>query len=105
MPIEEDEEEIEVTKTKTTTRYVCDVDGCDEHSENWDPKDDGSDRDYGHEVGHNIHFIALNPYQVTQPVRRTSKPPALAEQVGLYLCENHLDRAGELIVARLSTSD
>lgn len=104
MPIEKDEEEIEVTKTKTTKRYVCDVDDCDEYSENWDPKDDGSDRDHGHGVGHNIHFVALNPYKRTKFARGTSKP-TLDEQVGLYLCENHLDRAGELIVDRLSAFD
>lgn len=104
MPIEEDEEEVTVTTTKTTTRYVCDVDDCDEHSEDWDPRKDGSERAHGHEVGHDIHYISLNPYRETKFVRGETKP-TFDEQIGLYLCEDHLDRAGELIVARLSTVD
>lgn len=104
MPIEKVEEEIEVTKTKTTKRYVCDVDDCDEYSENWDPKSDGSDRDHGHGVGHDIHFIALNPYKGRKYVRGKNRR-TLEEQVGLYLCGDHLDRAGELIVDRLSAPD
>ena len=100
MPIEKDTTEIEVTKEKTTVRYICDADGCDEHTENWDPKGD-EDIAFGHDVGHTLHYIALDPY-IEHRTTLENGPSGLGDRDGIYLCEEHLDRAGEILSERIA---
>lgn len=98
MPVEEHTEEIQVPKTKTTYTYICDVEGC-EQSSDWDPRDDE------HGMGHDLNYVALNPHVGREHKRDGHKmipQPALDEQAGVYVCDEHIPKAGELIAKKVN---
>lgn len=91
MPIREETEEIEVTKTKTTTWYICDYPDCDESTKNFDPKGDYDVANPKCNVGHKLNYVALNPHPGTY------RSDDFGEEDGVYLCDDHIGAAGELL--------
>ena len=98
MPIEKETEEIQTTRTETTTHYICDVEGCDE-STTWDPRGD-MDVATG-SPGHSLNYVSLNPF-----VPRAqgfsgdweSGGVDVKDERGVFVCDDHLSRVGDLLL-------
>lgn len=111
MPVEHHTETVE--HQREVSRYVCDVPACGAYATGFDPKHDPDVASTTRDVGHNINFVALNPHIDTQmkevggcsTPRRSTRETELTEQEGLYLCDRHIDRAGELLLSRLTAGD
>lgn len=100
MPIRKEHETHMKEVMKTTVIYECDVDGCDESTESFDPRGDVDVANSNCDVGHSLNYVALNPYVGKEHKREGGtvvRTGGLKDQTGVFLCDEHLHKAGEML--------
>lgn len=111
MPVKTKTEEVTRTETKVTKRYICDAEGCEASVEGWNPRGDPDVASPNADPGHNLNYVALNPYPRTSySVPATSGGTSrnmcqLEEEDGVFVCDDHIEEAGRLLAERMEESD
>lgn len=104
MPVERETETVEVVEERTTTRYICDAEACEESTE-WCPEGDPDVANPNCNVGHSLHYVSLDPHPKTVIVgapRESLTTDEISDRHGVYLCEDHIHLAGELLEGHIN---
>lgn len=111
MPVEERTETVTVEEEKVTKIYHCDANllpdiECEEAATGFDPKTDDCVSNPNCHSQHNINFVAVNPFIGNK--ERQGKiilNSELDEQLGVYVCNEHIELVGDIIIEKASKEE